>query len=182
MAGRSLRPFLKLVGRGPASRAAAPTRNLHPRRGFCGAVGFLDRLRGRETDPFAPPPPPPTRRVTKIQRSVLQLILEASRSTHPNEFIAALHAEGDTVTEIVLIPAIQGPSHAMPRWNAMPTGRKIVGSVHSHPGSIPFPSEADKQFFRNFGNTHVIVAEPYRSGTWRAWDHDARPVELQVVD
>lgn len=130
----------------------------------------------------ARPPPPPVRRVTKVHRLLLQTIFEASKSTHPLEFAAGLHADGDTLTELVLMPTQMGPTSAHMSLYSLPIDRKTVGTVHSHPGSIPFPSEADKDLFRHFGHTHIIVAEPYRQGTWRAWDHNAQPVQLQVVD
>lgn len=127
------------------------------------------------------PAPPPRRRVTKVQRSLLDLVFEASKSTHPKEFAAGLRAEGDTLTEVVVVPTLSGPTSAHMQLWSLPIDRTIVGTVHSHPGSIPLPSEADRQLFAHFGHTHIIVAEPYRMGTWRAWDHRAAAVQLEVV-
>lgn len=141
-------------------------------------MGLFDRL--RRSAPAAPPPPR-ARKVTKIQRAALDLICEASKSSHPDEFIAALRAEGDTVTEIVIIPAIQGRAHALPIGIAMPQERSLVGTIHSHPNGVTLPSDADRMFFRHYGHTHIIMGAPYNPRSWRAWDHDARPIELQVV-
>lgn len=130
----------------------------------------------------AQPPPPRARKVTKVRRQLLKMIYEASKDTHPLEFAAGLRADGDTLTELVLMPTQMGPTSAHMQLWSLPIDRTTVGTVHSHPGSVPYPSEADKDLFRHFGHTHIIVAEPYRDGTWRAWDHDAQPVRLEVVD
>ena len=139
-------------------------------------------LLGKRGGSTAPPPAAPRRKVTKVKRDLLALIYEASKDTHPHEFAAGLRAEGDTLTELVIVPTESGPVSAHLRLWQLPIDRSVVGTVHSHPGSIPFPSEADKDLFRQFGHTHIIVAEPYRTGTWRAWDHNAQPVKLEVVD
>lgn len=139
---------------------------------------LFHRLFGRA----AQPRPPPRRKVVKVKRALLHLIYETSRATHPHEFAAGLRADGDTLTELVLMPTESGPTSAhMSLWS-LPIDRTTVGTVHSHPGSVPFPSEADKDLFRHFGHTHIICAEPYRQGTWRAWDHNAQPVVLEIVD
>jgi proteasome lid subunit RPN8/RPN11 len=144
-------------------------------------VGLFDALRGRRADAPKPPAQPPPRRVTKVRKELLDLCFAASKDTHPHEFAAGLHADGDTLTELVIVPTQSGPTSAhMSLWT-LPIDRKTVGTVHSHPGSIPKPSDADRQLFRHFGHTHIIVAEPYRMGTWRAYDHDGQPIELQVV-
>lgn len=142
-------------------------------------MGLFDALRGaKDKQPRAPPP----RRVTKVKRDLLDLCFAASRDMHPLEFAAGLHADGDTLTELVIMPTQSGPASAHMQLWSLPIDRKTVGTVHSHPGSVPLPSDADRQLFRHFGHTHIIVAEPYRMGTWRAFDHDGRPVGLEVVD
>lgn len=124
----------------------------------------------------------PLRRVTRIQRDVLDLVYEASRASHPQEFGAALRAEGDTITEIVLVPGtLQGDRHAILPLGYLPIDASIVGTVHSHPGPSAQPSDADLQLFRHFGHTHLIVHEPYVDGTWIAYDHDGYVIELEVV-
>ncbi|MHB8604818.1 MAG: Mov34/MPN/PAD-1 family protein [Thermoplasmatota archaeon] len=127
--------------------------------------------------------PEPKRRVTKIEKSVLELFIEAAKGAHPNEFAGTLRAEGDTVTELILVPAMQGGDRfaVMPLYN-LPVDFSIVGTVHSHPTPNAIPSDADKQLFRTFGHTHVIMGFPYTLATWRAYDHDARPITLEVRD
>lgn len=144
-------------------------------------MGLFDALRGRKP-PAEAPPASPRRKVNKVKRELLTLIFAVSKDTHPHEFAGGLKAEGDTLTELVIMPTQSGPTSAHMQLWSLPLDRTIVGTVHSHPGSIPFPSGADKELFSHFGHTHLIVAEPYRMGTWRAWDHNAQPVELEVVE
>lgn len=123
------------------------------------------------------------RRVEAIERRTLEFIFASSKSAHPHEFAAALSAEGRSIDELVLIPGtINGEAHAIMQLSMLPIDRRIVGSVHSHPGASPRPSDADLNLFRNFGFIHIICAEPYAAGTWRAYDHQGDRVELAVVD
>lgn len=126
--------------------------------------------------------PKAARRIAAIERDVLDLVFESCRETHPHEFAATLRAEGDTIVELVLVPASIGAprSATLPLFN-LPSDRNIVGTVHSHPGPSALPSDADLNLFRHFGHTHMIVHEPYTDGTWRAYDHDGRPIRLDVV-
>lgn len=148
-------------------------------------MGFFDLFR-RKTDK---PPNPRTaprssrlkRKVTKIEREVLEMVFESAKSSHPQEFGAVLRAEGDTITEILLVPTIQGDAHAIMSIYALPIDATVAGTIHSHPSPNPLPSHADEQLFRNFGHTHIIVAAPYDMRTWRAYDHDAQPLRLEVV-
>ncbi len=163
-------------------------------------MGITDRLRKwfgttspGELDPDRPAPkakpkpkkvePRPIRRVNKIERPVLELIAEAARSSHPNEFGGSLRAEGDRVTELILVPAtVGGARHAiLPLFN-LPVDSSIVGTVHSHPSPYAIPSDADLHLFRNFGHTHIIIANPYTDTTWRAYDHQGRNIVLEIVD
>ncbi|MCA1812775.1 MAG: Mov34/MPN/PAD-1 family protein [Halobacteriales archaeon] len=127
------------------------------------------------------PAPPPRRKVTKVSRNLLELIYQASRSQHPHEFAAGLRAEGDTLTEIVVVPTQSGRVSAHMQLWTLPIDRSVVGTVHSHPSGLPLPSDADKQLFRTFGHTHIIIGEPYAPGTWRSYDFDARPIPLDIV-
>ena len=131
---------------------------------------------------FEKGPPKAARRITSIERSVLDLVFESCRASHPYEFAATLRAEGETITELILVPASIGSprSATLPLFN-LPSDANIVGTVHSHPGPSAQPSDADLNLFRYFGRVHIIVHEPYRDGTWRAYDHDGRPIRLDVV-
>lgn len=125
----------------------------------------------------------PRQRVTAIRRGVLEMICEAARQSHPHEWGASLRAEDGVVTEVVLVPGtLGGDSHAILPLGYLPMDSSIVGTVHSHPGPFADPSDADQQLFRNFGHTHLIIAEPYTLDTWIAYDHDSYVLDLEVVD
>lgn len=122
------------------------------------------------------------RRVTGIRADVLDMICEAARATHPNEFGASMRAEGGIITELILVPGtLGGDSHAILPLGYLPVDATICGTVHSHPGPDAIPSSADEQLFRNFGHTHIIIAEPYDHSTWIAYDHDAREIDLEIL-
>lgn len=94
-----------------------------------------------------------------------------------------MRAEGDTITEVILVPGtLGGDKHAILPLGYLPVDFSIVGTVHSHPGPYAIPSDADKQLFKNFGHTHIIIAEPYTHDTWLAYDHDSRSIELEIVE
>lgn len=122
-------------------------------------------------------------RVTAIRHDTLDMILEASKASHPNEFGALLRAEGEEVSELLLVPGtIGGDSHAIFQLSMMPIDFTVVGTIHSHPSPYPEPSRADLAFFQRVGYVHVIVAQPYTKDSWRAWDRRGEPYPLRVVD
>ncbi|MGQ0537023.1 MAG: Mov34/MPN/PAD-1 family protein [Methanobacteriota archaeon] len=120
--------------------------------------------------------------VHRIRKGALEMILAGCRDVHPMEFNAVLRAEGDTVTELLLVPgSISGEAHAFMMLYNLPIDSSLIGTVHGHPGGVPYPSDADLQLFRHFGHTHLIVAEPYTRSTWRAFDMNGREIRLEVV-
>jgi proteasome lid subunit RPN8/RPN11 len=123
------------------------------------------------------------KRARAIRRSTLQMILEASRDSLPNEFAAVLRAEEGVVTEIMPLPgSFSGETGAILPLHMLPIDFSVVGSVHSHPSGVAEPSPADLQLFHYFGYLHIIVGYPYDEGSWRAWDHRGGPYPLGVVD
>lgn len=123
------------------------------------------------------------KRARAIRRATLRMILEASRDTYPREFAAVLRAEEGVVTEIMPLPgSLSGETSAVISTHMLPIDFSVVGSVHSHPSGVPFPSRADLAFFRHIGYLHIIVGHPYDESSWRAWDHDGNPFPLEVVD
>jgi proteasome lid subunit RPN8/RPN11 len=138
----------------------------------------LERERARGVDA-------PRRRqhITEISEGALNLICEAAKSTHPNEFGATLRGEEGRITEVLLVPGtIGGSHHAILPLFSMPIDASIVGTVHSHPGPSAEPSDADLQLFRQHGHTHIIIHEPYTFDTWVAYDMNGRPLELEIVE
>lgn len=120
--------------------------------------------------------------VRAIEGHCLDMIIEAARDVHPNEFAGALRAEDGVITEIVIVPGtVSGAAHAILRVNELPIDRSIVGIAHSHPSPVARPSRADINLFGKFGHTHIIVAHPYNRDTWLAWDHRGERIQLDVL-
>ncbi len=121
----------------------------------------------------------------KITRSCLRMILEMGRSSLPNEFGAFLkiHPEDKhLIAEIVLLPGtISGESHALFQLHMMPVDYSIVGTVHSHPSGVAFPSEEDFFLFNKYGRIHVIVAAPFTEASWNAFDHTGKKIDVEIT-
>jgi len=121
----------------------------------------------------------------KIKRKCLEMILEASKSSYPNEFGGLLRVDEKdkhTIVELVLLPGtISGNSHAIFRMHMLPIDFSIVGTVHSHPSSIPKPSDADLQLFNKRGKVHIIAASPYSLSSWKAYDRSGKEIVIEIV-
>jgi len=121
----------------------------------------------------------------KIKRKCLELILEASKSSYPNEFGGLLRVDEKdkhTIVEIVLLPGtISGNSHAIFKMHMLPIDFSIVGTVHSHPSPVPRPSGADLELFGKHGKVHIIAASPYSSSSWKAYDGSGKEINIEVL-
>lgn len=121
-------------------------------------------------------------KITRIDKSVIELIMAAAKDSHPREFACVLRGERGIITEIVLVPGtVTSDRSALLRLHHMPIDFSIVGSAHSHPSPNHTPSRADIGFFANFGPVHIIASFPYTLDSWAAYDRNGDPVELSVV-
>jgi len=118
--------------------------------------------------------------VVQIPKSVLELILHASRSAYPNEFGAMIRGEGNIIKEILLLPGtIQGKRFASFRMNMLPIDSKSIGVVHSHPSGSNRPSQADAHLFSKVGNVNLIIKYPYR-GLEDVAAYDSNCIEQEI--
>ncbi len=118
-----------------------------------------------------------------IDQEVLELILHASRSSHPNEFAGVLRAKEGVISEVVFLPGtLSSERSAVMRLHMMPIDLTACGTVHSHPSPNFEPSGADLALFRKFGDVHIIVAFPYDESSWRAYDRQGNKVFLEVKE
>lgn len=133
-----------------------------------------------------------SREVVGIADETLSFVLEASRETHPDEYMGLLRGEsasrfgldrdGLVVTDVLVVPGTESnPWSATVREEMVPNDRTAVGSVHSHPNGVLRPSDADLGTFGK-GTVHIIVGAPYERGDWRAFDREGRPRSLDVLD
>ncbi len=123
-------------------------------------------------------------KATKIKESTLEDILEASRNTYPNEFMALLGGDkkAGVVDEIVIVPATYGREHAIIHTNQVPMDFRIMGSVHSHPSPNAFPSKGDLRTFPRLGEIHFIIAYPFDLNSTRAFDSAGNEIEFEVIE
>jgi proteasome lid subunit RPN8/RPN11 len=123
-------------------------------------------------------------RITGIAAATLEFILEVSKSTHPREFIGLLCAEGNLISEVVMLPGtLSTDESATMRRDMIPMGLSSVGSVHSHPhpGSLR-PSAQDLVMFSKTGNYHIIVCYPYTWQSWNCYTARGERQELKIVE
>jgi len=130
--------------------------------------------------------------VIGIADDALSFALEASRETHPNEYMGLLRGErarnvdvrgeGLVVTDVLVIPGTESnPVSATVRTSMIPNDFSAVGSVHSHPNGVLEPSQADLATFGK-GQVHIIIGHPYGRTDWVALDREGKRRDLPVVD
>jgi len=118
----------------------------------------------------------------KIARDTLNFILEVSKSSSPREFAGMLSAEGDVITDVIIVPGTEsGEESAVMQLFMLPNIHHI-GTVHSHPSPNRRPSKADLELFEKKGKFHIIVAAPYDISSWACYNNKGEPVNLHVID
>src|SRR5512137_2176885 len=106
------------------------------------------------------------RKVQGIARDTLRFLLEASRSSQPNEFAGLLSVEKDIISEVLILPGTENSRmSALVRLYMLPN-MSVAGSAHSHPSGDLGPSEPDILFFSRTGDYNIIVGPPFDEGSW----------------
>ncbi|WP_458204967.1 Mov34/MPN/PAD-1 family protein [Haladaptatus sp. NG-SE-30] len=127
-----------------------------------------------------------------IAEDALVFALEASRDSHPNEYMGFLRGEsasrlgldreGTVITDVLVMPGTESNSvSATVRTSTVPNDLRAVGSVHSHPNGVLRPSDADLATFGQ-GDVHIIIGAPYDHDNWKAFDRNGDPRTLDVLD
>ena len=120
--------------------------------------------------------------VRSIRKRTLKMIMEASKSSFPNEFGGMMRADEGVIDELLLVPGTEsGERSALFKFHNLPVDFSVVGTVHSHPTGSCRPSEADLDLFRRRGWVHIIVCMPYDMSSWRAYNGRGEPMHLDVV-
>ncbi len=121
--------------------------------------------------------------IHSIRKRTLKMILEASKSSYPEEFGAILRAKKGVIHELILLPGtVAGERSALFKLHMLPVDFSVVGTVHSHPSGAVYPSGADLDLFRRFGWIHIITGYPYERENWACFDAQGEPRGLKVVD
>ncbi|MCL4450092.1 MAG: Mov34/MPN/PAD-1 family protein [Candidatus Thermoplasmatota archaeon] len=118
----------------------------------------------------------------KIRKGVIDLVMESSKDSLPNEFAALLKAKRDVIYEIALLPGtISGDRSAIMQLWARPMDLGYVGTIHSHPSGVIHPSDEDRNLYSKFGNIHIIVGYPFNSYSWRAFNNEGIEIKLEMI-
>ncbi len=139
-----------------------------------------DRVSGEEAEKADKKAARPPR--IAIRRELLLALIEASKSTHPNEFIALLTGKKKIIEEFIMLPYESGETMAVIQTHTLPIGIRIMGSVHSHPSPNPTPSNEDLNMFASHGSVHIIIHYPYCESCWKAYNARGEEIELEVID
>lgn len=119
----------------------------------------------------------------KIRLELLDFVLRAAKSTHPNEMAGVLRQKAGVIEEILFLPGtVSSEQSALLRLHMLPIDPSVCGTVHSHPSPDPTASDEDFFLFDRFGKVHVIVAYPYNKKSWRAYDHRGEEIELETIE
>jgi len=122
------------------------------------------------------------RQIQGIARDALGFILETSRSSMPSEFAGLLQADGEIITEVIILPGTESSRmSALIRLYMLPN-MHIVGSAHSHPSSNIRPSAEDIRFFSRTGDYHILAGPPFDESSWACYDSLGQRRSLAVVD
>jgi proteasome lid subunit RPN8/RPN11 len=122
------------------------------------------------------------RQIQGIARDALGFILETSRSSMPSEFAGLLQADGEIITEVIILPGTESSRmSALIRLYMLPN-MHIVGSAHSHPSSNIRPSAEDIRFFSRTGDYHIIAGPPFDESSWACYDSLGQRRSLAIVD
>lgn len=120
--------------------------------------------------------------VRGIARDTLDFILEASKSSYPEEFAGLLEVKDGVITDVLLLPGTESSETSAVLKLFMMPNISAVGSVHSHPSSVVRPSQADLHMFSKTGTHHIIVGHPYGRDNWKCYDGSGQPIRLEVLD
>lgn len=123
----------------------------------------------------------PSAEIRSIRLSVIEAIMQASSNTHPNEFAAALRANGDEIVELAIFPGTVRNFHSATfNYHSVLGDFMSVGTVHSHPSGVVMPSRQDLRMFNAVGRVHIIAGYPYSLTDWKAFDKSGNIIALSV--
>lgn len=122
------------------------------------------------------------KQVKGISKDMLDLVLEAGKSSHPHEFAALLREVDGVISELLFVPGTtSNDTSASMFLHMMPLDLSVVGSVHSHPVHDLRFSDADLHMFGAKGIYNIIVAYPYGENDWICYNPRGQRIDLPVI-
>jgi proteasome lid subunit RPN8/RPN11 len=123
------------------------------------------------------------KQVKGIAKGLLDLVLEASKSSHPHEFAVLLREVDGVISEMLLVPGTtSNDTSARMLLDMMPLDLSVVGSAHSHPVPDLRYSDEDLHMFGAKGIYNIIVAYPYGEQDWVCYNPRGQRVDLPVIE
>lgn len=121
--------------------------------------------------------------VKGIAKNLLDLLREASKSSHPHEFAALLREVDGVISEMLLVPGTtSSDTSARMLLDMMPLDLSIVGSIHSHPAHDLRYSDEDLHMFGAKGIYNIIIAFPYGEQDWICYGPRGQRIDLPVIE
>jgi len=120
----------------------------------------------------------------RIDRAVIEYVVDFSREFYPREFMALLRAKrGENffrIHEVVFAPGLKsGTRSATFDPSLIPHYFDVIGTVHSHPTPNPEPSKKDLRMFSTYP-VNMIVFHPFRDDCWIAYDRMGAPLHIVI--
>ena len=119
-----------------------------------------------------------------IKKHIVDTILILAKDNYPREVVLLLRGranqESISVRDFLIPPlAILGSSFAEFPAHLLPIDFSIVGTAHSHPSGILFPSLGDLNNF--YGRIMIIFAHPFTLKHVAAFNYEGEKLSLKVI-
>lgn len=122
------------------------------------------------------------KKIIGITERVLRMVMESAKDAYPNEFAAGMREIDGIISELIMVPGtVTNHRKALLKLHHLPIDYSIVGVVHSHPSPNITPSREDLTMFGRYGRVHIIVGMPFDMNSWRAYNYDAKIIDLPVL-
>jgi proteasome lid subunit RPN8/RPN11 len=138
----------------------------------------------------------------KIQRAVLNMIIELAKEKYPEPYICKLLVKDNVIDEISIFSNLEKniPEVKSVGWtvvSALSYGpylekfavspdfifeAEFIGFALSHTDESISPTDEDKKLFSHKGKVHIITAPPFDEQSWAAYDSSGNRIQIQASD
>lgn len=123
--------------------------------------------------------------IIKIQKTVVEDIIDFAKANYPNEFFAFLEGkirnEEIIVSNLAYHPFESNSSSAVTTSHMGTYTQGFIGSVHSHPSGSNYPSKQDVKSFSKDGGIHLIISSPFTSDKIRCFDYNGKEIKFEII-